>query len=200
VKIVVLVKLAPSPDVANALEATLHAVNDAANWLSVRAQGREGDRDRTRKALQPFAYTELKARGLSAQPALHVIRKVADAYSTRKANLKAGNYGKEDSERYRRTANTPVRFRADAAQPFDDRCLSWQYDQQTVSVWTTSGRVRGVPFICSPGALKTLAAHRKGETDLIRRNGAWYLIATCEIPAADPNMQPDGWIGVDLAL
>ncbi|MEU9187939.1 transposase [Streptomyces sp. NPDC048484] len=199
-KLTVQVKLTPSPEVATALEATLHATNDAANWLSVRAQGRKDDRDRTRKALQPFAYAELKARGLSAQPALHVIRKVADAYSTRKANLKAGNYGKKDSERYRRIASTPVRFRPDAAQSYDDRCLSWQYDQQTVSVWTTSGRIRGVPFICSPGALKTLAEHRRGESDLVRRDGAWYLIATCEIPAADPTIQPDGWIGVDLGI
>ncbi|MBT2384608.1 RNA-guided endonuclease TnpB family protein [Streptomyces sp. ISL-11] len=199
-KVVVQVKLTPPPEVATALGATLHAVNGAANWLSIRAQGREDDRDRTRKALQPFAYAELKARGLSAQPALHVIRKVADAYSARKANLKAGNYGKEDSGRYQRIANTPVRFRPDAAHSYDDRCLSWQYDQQTVSIWTTTGRIRGVPFLCSPGALKTLTEHRKGETDLIHRDGAWYLIATCEIPAADTNTQPDGWIGVDLGI
>jgi transposase len=114
--VVVQVKLTPSSEVATALEATLHACNNAANWLSLRAQGREDDRNRTRKALQSFAYAELKARGLSAQPALHVIRKVADTYSTRKANLKAGNCGKKDSKRYQRVANTPIRFRPDAAQ------------------------------------------------------------------------------------
>lgn len=194
------VKLTPSPEVAVALEATLFTCNNAANWLPWRAQGREDDRDRTRKALQPFAYAELKARGLSAQPALHVIRKVADAYATRKANLKAGNYGKKDSTRYQRIVDTPVRFRPDAAQSFDDRCLSWQYDAGTVSMWTITGRIRGVPFVCSPGALKMLSGYRKGETDLIRRDGSWYLIATCEIPAAELNTQPSGFLGVDLGI
>jgi IS605 OrfB family transposase len=55
-----------------------------------------------------------------------------------------------------------------------------------------------VPFVCSPGALRTLAQYRKGETDLVHRDGAWYLIATCELPAADLNIQPSGWVGVDL--
>jgi hypothetical protein len=40
VKIVVQVKLTPTPDQASALSATLDAVNDAANWLSLRAQGK----------------------------------------------------------------------------------------------------------------------------------------------------------------
>ncbi|WPB88674.1 RNA-guided endonuclease InsQ/TnpB family protein [Streptomyces malaysiensis] len=199
-KVVVQVKLTPSPEVATALEATLRSCNDAANWLSLRAQDREEDRDRTRKALQSFAYAELKARGLSAQPALHVIRKVADAYSTRKANLKAGNYGRKDSKRYQRIADNPVRFRADAAQSYDDRCLSWQYDAGTVSIWTTAGRIRGVPFVGLPGAVKTLAEYRRGETDLVHRDGIWCLIATCEVPAADLNTEPDGFLGVDLGI
>ncbi len=59
-----------------ALERTLHACNDAANWLSGQAHERG---ETSRKALQGFAYRDLKGRGLSAQPALHVLRKVADA-------------------------------------------------------------------------------------------------------------------------
>ncbi len=199
-KVVMQVKLTPSPEVEAALLATLRAVNDAANWLSLRAQGKEDNRDRTRKALQAVAYRELKECGLSAQPALHVIRKVADAYQTRKANLKSGNYGKEDSERYQRIANTPIRFRPNASQAYDDRCLSWQYDQRTVSIWTTAGRIRGVPFVCSPQALKTLQQHRQGESDLIHRDGTWYLIATCEVPAEPLNTEPDGFLGVDLGI
>jgi putative transposase len=34
-------------------------------------------------------------------------------------------------------------FRPDAAQPYDDRCLSWQPDQQTVSICTVAGRLKG---------------------------------------------------------
>ncbi|MFC9294275.1 RNA-guided endonuclease InsQ/TnpB family protein [Streptomyces sp. NPDC057011] len=199
-RITVQVKLLPSPEVAAALEATLHAANEAANWLSSQAQNREHDRDRTRRALQSFAYAELKSRGMSAQPALHVIRKVADAYATRRANLKAGNHGAKGSGRYQRIAGAQVRFRRDAAHPYDDRCLSWQYDTQTVSLWTTSGRIRSVRFVCSRDALRLLSEHRKGESDLIRRDGVWFLIATCEVPAAAVNSRPSGWIGVDLGI
>ncbi|MFE2328914.1 RNA-guided endonuclease InsQ/TnpB family protein [Streptomyces sp. NPDC059385] len=199
-RIVVQVKLLPSPEEAAALEATLHAANDAANWLSSQAQSRACDRDRTRMALQSLAYAELKARGWSAQPALHVIRKVADAYSTRKANLKAGNHGAKDTGRYRRIAGAPIRFRHDAAHPYDDRCLSWQIDTQTVSIWTTAGRIRNIRFVCSPGALRLIGESRKGESDLLHRDGAWFLIAGCEVSATPVNRRPSGWIGVDLGV
>ncbi len=186
----------PTPEVASALECTLHACNEAANWLSGQAHERG---ETSRKALQGFAYRDLKDRGLSAQPALHVLRKVADAYSTLKANIRNGNLGKPGSKR-RRTAETkPIEFRADAAQPFDDRCLSWQIDEQTVSIWTTAGCIRGVRFACSEKARKLLVDHRKGETDLVHRDGMWFLIATCEVLEAEQH-EPDGFVGVDLGI
>jgi len=196
VKIVVQVRLMPTPEVASALERTLHACNDAANWLSGQAHERG---ETSRKALQGFAYRDLKGRGLSAQPALHVLRKVADAYTTLKANIRNGNLGKEGSQRRRKAESKPVTFRPDAAQPYDDRCLSWQIDEQTVSIWTTAGRIRGVRFTCSGQARKLLAEHRKGESDLVHRDGMWLLIATCEVPEAE-RYEPDGFIGVDLGI
>ncbi|MGI5231583.1 hypothetical protein [Actinoallomurus sp. CA-142502] len=63
--------------------------------------------------------------------------------------------------------------------------MSWQYDAGTVAVWTVDGRVKNVPFVCSPGALKTLRAYRQGESDLVQRDGVFYLIATCEVPEAE---------------
>jgi putative transposase len=198
VKIVVRVKLMPDVVQASALAATLHAVNEAANWLSVKAHpGRE--RDRTRKALQGLAYRALKSRGLSAQPALHVVRKVADAYTVLTANIRAGNLGKPGSKRRRKAEGKPIAFRSDAAQPYDDRCLSWQYDAGTVSIWTTAGRMRGVRFACSEQARKTLEAYRKGESDLIHRDGKWFLVATCEIPEAE-RIDPADFLGVDLGI
>ncbi len=186
----------PTPEVASALEGTLRACNDAANWLSGQARERG---EMSRKALQGFAYRPLKERGLSAQPALHVLRKVADAYTTLHANIRAGNLGKPGSKRRRRAETKPIAFRPDAAQPYDDRCLSWQVDQQTVSIWTTTGRMRGVRFTCSEQARKMLAEHRKGESDLVHRDGMWFLIATCEVPEAE-QFEPDGFIGVDLGI
>ncbi|MEV6231343.1 transposase [Saccharopolyspora shandongensis] len=92
-----------------------------------------------------------------------------------------------------------MRFRSNAAQPYDDRCLSWQYDAQTVSIWTTHGRIKNVRFACSADALKILRSHRQGESDLIRRGGVLYLIATCDVPEAE-QCEPDGFIGVDLGI
>ena len=93
----------------------------------------------------------------------------------------------------------PIGFRPDAAQPFDDRCLSWQLDRRTVSIWTMAGRLRGMRFACSPDALKTLARYRQGESDLLHRDGKWYLYATCDVPEA-AQYEPSGFFGVDLGI
>jgi hypothetical protein len=150
-------------------------------------------------ALRKHAYGELKARGLGAQAAQHVIKKTCHAYATLRANIKAGNLGEPGSKRRVTAQSKPIAFRPDAAQPFDDRCLSWQLDRRTVSIWTTAGRLRGMRFTCSPGALKTLARYRQGESDLLHRDGAWYLYATCEVPEAAQH-EPSGFLGIDLGI
>jgi hypothetical protein len=193
---VIQVKLTPTPEVTSALQATLDTCNREANRVSDLAF-RTGEK--SRKALQGAAYLELKAAGLSAQPALHVIRKVADAYTTLAANIRAGNLGKPGGKRRGRAESKPITFRPDAAQPYDDRCLSWQLDAQTVSIWTTTGRLKNVPFACSPDAPRMLREYRKGETDLVMRDGVFYLIATCDVPEAE-TFEPTGWIGVDLGI
>jgi putative transposase len=71
-KIVVQVKLLPDAGEAPALEATLQAVNDAANWVSAVAYERRVFRE---YALRKHTYGELKTRGLGAQAAQHVIKK-----------------------------------------------------------------------------------------------------------------------------
>nr|WP_285622007.1 transposase [Actinoallomurus iriomotensis] len=55
--------------------------------------------------------------------------------------MRAGNLGKPGSRRRVKAEAKPIAFRAEAAQPYDDRCLSWQYDAGTVSVWTVEGRI-----------------------------------------------------------
>ena len=196
-KLVVRVKLLPTPEQASALETTLRACNEAANWLSTQAFEKKAT---TRARLQALAYGELKARGLSAQPALHVLRKVADAYTTLRANVKAGNLGRPGSKRHAKATGKPVTFRDRTAQPYDDRCLSWQMPQRTVSIWTTTGRMKNLAFTGQADHLAVLAAHQQGESDLLRQNGQWYLIATCEIPEAELNTHPGAFLGVDLGI
>ncbi|MDH6218532.1 RNA-guided endonuclease InsQ/TnpB family protein [Streptomyces pseudovenezuelae] len=196
-KLAVRVKLLPTPEQASALEATLRACNEAANWLSSEAFTQQVT---SRAGLQASAYADLRARGLSAQPALHVVRKVADAYAALKAKVWAGNLGAPGSERCARSTSKPITFGSGAAQPFDDRCLSWQVSAATVSTWTVGGRLKGIAFAGHPKQVELLARYRRGESDLLYRNGQWYLTATCEIPEVDENKSPAGLIGVDLGI
>ncbi|WP_308163870.1 RNA-guided endonuclease InsQ/TnpB family protein [Nonomuraea sediminis] len=190
-KLVVQVRLLPTPEQTAALEATLHAVNQAANDVSRIAFTAGATREYD---LRGHTYQDIKQRyGLGAQAAQHVIKKVADAYTTVKANLKA-------RPRLARANGKPVVFRADAAQTYDDRCLSWQLEAGTVSIWTVAGRVKDVAFTCSPEQLKTLAAHRKGESDLICRDGMWFLLATCDLPDRPVAVPTAGFLGVDLGI
>jgi len=181
---------------APAVAATLRTVNDLANWVSEVAFSGGVPRE---YELRKRTYVHLKERGLGAQAAQHVIKKVRDAYTTLHANIRAGNLGRPGSKRRRKAQSKPVTFRPWAGQPYDDRCLSWQYEAQTVSIWTTAGRLKGVRFACSAEALRVLQQYRKGETDLVERDGVFYLIAVCEVPEAE-RYEPDGFIGVDLGI
>ncbi|MET8513154.1 transposase [Streptomyces sp. NPDC005077] len=197
VKIVVQVRLMPDAVQAPIIGATLRTVNDRANWVSGVAFEHGVPRE---YELRKHTYAELKASGLGAQAAQQTIKKVRDAYTTLKANIRAGNLGKPGSKRRTKAESRPISFRPQAAHPFDDRCLSWQYDARTVSIWTTAGRLRNVRFTCSADALKTLREHRRGESDLIERDGVLYLIAVCEIPETPVNENPSGFVGVDLGI
>lgn len=197
VKIVVQMKLLPTAEQAAALQSTLLECNEAANWVSQVAFDRGVPRE---YELRKHTYAELKARGLGAQAAQHVIKKVRDAYTTLHANIKAGNLGKPRSKRRMQAESKPITFRASAAQPYDDRCVSWQHDAGTVSIWTTAGRLKGVRFTGSADQLKTLREYRKGESDLSERDGEFYLLATCEVPEAELTEEPAGFIGVDLGI
>ncbi|WP_326691158.1 transposase [Streptomyces sp. NBC_01795] len=196
-KIAVRVKLLPAsvyePD---ALAATLRSCNRAATWVSETAHAKGLFR---RNALQQAVYYEVKDTfDLAAQPAVRVIKKVVDAYATLKANIKAGNLGSQEVKRRQRAETKPIVFREDAAQPYDDRILTWNLDQRTVSIWTVTGRLKGIPFVGSERALELLAS-RSGESDLMMREGMFFLIATIDVsePLA---YEPDGFLGVDLGI
>ncbi|MFI7154730.1 RNA-guided endonuclease InsQ/TnpB family protein [Nonomuraea sp. NPDC050022] len=189
--------LLPTPQQAAALEATLDAANRAANLVAALAFQQHCFRNFD---LRKHTYDQIKAEfGLAAQAAQHVIKKVCDAYRTLHANLAAGNLGKPGSPRRVTIEAQPISFRSLAAQPYDDRCLSWQHDARTVSIWTTAGRLKGVAFTGSAQQLALLAAHRRGESDLICRDGLWFLYATVEL-AGRPLSEPDGFVGVDLGI
>ncbi|WP_206305853.1 RNA-guided endonuclease InsQ/TnpB family protein [Actinacidiphila soli] len=196
-KIVVRVKLLPASEEAVALRSTLLACNRAADQVSRVAFDK---REFSKFGLQKVVYADLKACGLGAQAAIRTIKKVCDAYTTLQANIRAGNLGRPGSKLRVKAESKPVTFRPEAAQPYDDRLLTWQHDAGTVSIWTASGRLKGVRFVGSADHLKVLREYRKGESDLVERDGEFYLLATCEVPEAEVNADPTGFLGVDLGI
>jgi putative transposase len=67
-----------------------------------------------------------------------------------------------------------------------------------VSVWTVVGRIKGIRFVGSDEALKLLAS-RRGESDLVMRDGKFFLLATVDVPEPQP-YEPRGFLGVDLGI
>lgn len=202
-KQIIQVKLLPSPEQYAALKSTLELCNRAAGMASLIAFSSGAmKRGFSKESTQRAAYLEMKAMGLSAQPAIHACRKVAGAYATLRTNLRNGNYGRSGSKRRTAVELKPIAFRPEAAQPFDDRCLSWQHSETggTVSIWTTYGRMKNIEFAGQAEQLKTLKGHRKGETDLVIRDGKVFLIATVDLPETPMNMHLAGWLGVDLGI
>jgi putative transposase len=194
-KQVVQVKLEPTPEQSAALASTLRAVNEAATWTAQTAFAHGIPRE---YSLRQHTYAQLKAdHGLGSQVAQLVIKKACHAYATIAGLIKAGRL---QGKRAAKATSKPVAFRADAAQAFDDRCLSWQHDAGTVSIWTVAGRMRGIRFTGHPDHLKTLEACRQGESDLVCRNGTWYLLATVEVPDAEANTDPVDFLGVDMGI
>ncbi|GAA3377172.1 hypothetical protein GCM10020367_51810 [Streptomyces sannanensis] len=124
----------------------------------------------------------------------------ANAYAVLKANLKAGNLGRPGSKRCRKATAKPIIFRPEGAQPYDDRMLSWQIAERRVSIWTVTGRMKDVAFTAGPEQLVTLALYRRGESDLVCRDGMWFLNATCEVPEPPPNSDPVDFLGIDLGI
>jgi putative transposase len=204
VKQVVKVRLLPTEAEAAALDLTLRTCNTAASRLSAQMHDARVFR---KQVAQKFFYAELRARfGLAAQPAIRVIAKVADAYAALRANIAAGNYGPPGSDRRRKVEESPIVFRLWAAQPYDARCLSWQFPDDrgrrdaTVSIWTVAGRLKNVQIMGDPKQLRLLRTRVIGESDLIYRDGKWFLHATIEAPEAPLTQPVNGFVGVDMGI
>lgn len=214
VKQVVQVRLEANSAQLDALTRTLIACNQTADLVSQIAHTQKVYRGRDLRAI---SYAQARQHAdLGSQVAQSCIRKVADSYTTLKANLRNGRYGTPGSKRRTKVEASPIGFGSLAAQPFDDRCLSWAHDLAsetggTVSIWTVDGRMKGLRFTGARDQVALLRAHRSGETDLVigrRSRGGQlcaYLIATLELPdtplrtGAHLEVE-EGWVGVDLGI
>lgn len=173
-KLTAKVKLAPTLDQAKSLLYTLSAANECCDWISEQAWKAKTF---AQYPLQRLVYRECRSRfGLTAQAVVLCVAKVADSYKLDR--------------------NTMRTFRPTGAIAYDLRILRWHVSEQTVSIWSIAGRLR-VPFLAGDPQLKLLG-HQKGESDLIFRDGVFYLAATCDV--SEPERCANGFLGVDLGI
>jgi IS605 OrfB family transposase len=172
-KLTITVKLQPTPDQAAALLATLEQANAAANTISQTAWATHSF---GQFALHRLVYAPTRAAtGLAAQVVVRLIAKVADSYKANHAKLR--------------------HFRPHGSIAYDRRILRWS--PTAISIWTVAGRQR-IPFVADARA-HVLLTHPLGESDLMYRDGTWYLATTVEIPTPPVTPNQD-WVGVDLGL
>lgn len=172
-KLTVQVRLLPSVEQADALLRTLETANSAANAISESAwqERKFGQYD-----LHKLCYYSIRAAfPLSSQVVVRLFAKVADAY-------------KLDKKRQRQ-------FRPHGSIAYDWHILKLYANR--ASIWTLDGR-QSIPFACSE-MQRRLLAYQKGETDLVYRDGSWFLFATIDVEDPDPR-DPVDWIGVDLGI
>jgi putative transposase len=167
------VKLLPTREQSEVLKDTLRVSNMAANEISEIAWEH---RSFGQYKLHSLAYHPIKeSSGLSSQMVIHAIAKVADAYKL-----------------YKKRKRT---FKPLGAIAYDDRILSWKDSE--VSIWTTARR-QAIPFVCGERT-RELLKFRQGESDLLYRDGKWFLLATINVEEPLPRT-PEDWIGIDLGI
>jgi putative transposase len=177
-KLVANIQLKPTPEQSKLLRATLERCNAACNAIS--QQGFDAGVTRQYDMHKLVYGSTREAFGLSSQVVVRCIAKVADAYTTQKANGRDGL----------------VSFRKHAAQPYDDRIFRL-VSNDTVSIWTLEGRQK-IPFVCGDRQ-RALLAFRKGEVDLMLVRGKWYLACVCDVPDPD-EIDVEGVLGVDFGI
>jgi putative transposase len=175
VKLTIQVKLQPTSEQSDALLRTLETANKVCDRLSEIAW--EAKQFGQYK-LQQLSYHQIrKDFPLTAQMVVRMTAKVADAY-------------KLDHDRKRS-------FRPHGSIAYDLRILSWNMAEIRVSIWSMDGRL-AISFVCGERQ-RQLLDFQRGETDLVYRDGFWFLFTTVDIPDIKEYEALD-WIGVDLGI
>lgn len=173
-KLTIGIKLLPTKEQAALLKETLRLANAAANETSRLAWEAKTF---GQFKLHKLAYDAIREEfSLSAQVAVRVIAKVADAYKLDKRKMRV--------------------FRADGSIAYDDRIL--RYGTDYVSIWTLAGR-QTIPFTCGAQQRQLLNC-RQGESDLVFRKGKWFLFVTCNVIEPPVDDDPEGMLGVDFGI
>ena len=174
-KLIAQLKLHPTPEQADALLRTLETGNAACNAISQTAWDAQTFKQFD---IHRMCYDHIRSTfPLSSQLVIRCIAKVADAYKVYKGGRRA--------------------FKKHGALPYDDRILSWNLHEPSVSIWTVDGR-QSIPFVCGRRQWELLQT-RRGETDLVSIKGQFYLLAVCDVEEPTPD-DVEGVLGVDLGI
>lgn len=183
-------RLFASPDARRMLFTTMERYNAACNAASPVAFS---ERQFSNIGLQKQLYYQVRETfGLSAQMAQLAIRKVAGSYRSTNEAIKERNKVLAALGQPLKSL-TEISFRAHGAICYDARVLS--IGRNRVSIWTLDGRIK--LRYTRPQYFPAVTTVK--QTDLIYRDGAFWLYATVEIPDVEP-AEPTGYLGVDLGV
>lgn len=170
-KLTLKIKLIPTKEQSDSLKSTIIEANKACNDISITAFSKK--LYNTFKLHKEVYYSIKKEFGLSAQMVVRCISKVSDAYKVDK--------------------KVKREFRPLGAITYDSRILT--YKKETISIWCIGGR-QTIPFVChNPNYLPYI----KGESDLVFKNGNFYIFQTVEVPE-EPIKNIEEFIGCDFGL
>lgn len=174
----ILVRLEVRPEQRDSLLRTVEAMNRACDAVGEVAFQ---EKCRRRSPLHRLTYRMARERfGLSAQMAARVIGKVGGAY-------------------VRDPSQKPT-FHRRGAVPYDPRILSWKGEnRERVSLLTLDGRLEFRVRWSEYGRQAVARGKLRGESDLVWRDGAFYLALVVE--SKDPlRYEPVDALGVDLGV
>lgn len=177
-KLTLQIQLLPDAIQKPILLATMERFNEAANHAA--RVGFEANVS-SQPSIHQRCYREIRERfGLSAQMAVRAIGKAVEAFATLKAQ------GRKEC---------PV-FRPRGAVTYDERILGFKGPDK-VSLWTLAGRMI-LPMI--HGAYQgERIDRRKGQCDLVYRDGRFYLYVIVDMPEDAP-IEVEDFLGVDMGL
>ena len=166
-------RLFVSPDERRMLFATMERYNAACNAVSPVAFS---ERQFSNIGLQTRLYRHVRETfGLSAQMTQLAIRKVASSYRSTQEAIKEQNKVLAALGKPLKSL-TEISFRAHGAICYDARVLS--IGRNRVSIWTLEGRIK--LRYSKPAYFPAVAAVK--QTDLVYRDGAFWLYAAVETP------------------
>lgn len=175
------VRLIPTQEQETILLETIEAFNEACNFVS---QIAFENRTASVVKIHRICYYEIRKKfNLSSQMAVRVVGKVADAYKVaRNKKLKL---------------EKPHQFDKHGAIVYDQRILTWK-GLEKVSILTLQGR-QVVPIVLGGYQEAKLQFPRRGQVNLLYKNGKFYLIAIVEVPEPPEKVNKE-FLGIDMGV